>query len=355
MKKVLFVLLITFCLGKEFCVAAPIGKLRFFTDPSCGTCHQVEKEVQDFSRKHRLSFEKVSLFEKDAIDRIKKLEEEYRVSVREVPVLEVEGVAVFQGDDIPRQLQALWENEQEMNLGKKEKTPSAFQMRAGTVAAAGLIDGLNPCAFAAIIFLVLYLLAAQRKDRIPAAAGGFCLGVFTAYFVMGLGFRSLLVLIPFRDSARNVFHLLLALMLFGLALWSFYDAFLSFKHKKITLRLPDKWKQSINSLIIRNSKSRYLFPASFLAGLIVSCIELVCTGQIYLPVIAALVRDGKASGFAYLFLYNIFFILPLIIVGILAYLGLKEDLFRRFFSRSMVPIKVALGVLFIILGLILLN
>jgi len=172
---------------------------------------------------------------------------------------------------------------------------------------------------------------------------------------MGLGFRSLLVLIPFRDSARNVFHLLLALMLFGLALWSFYDAFLSFKHKKITLRLPDKWKQSINSLIIRNSKSRYLFPASFLAGLIVSCIELVCTGQIYLPVIAALVRDGKASGFAYLFLYNIFFILPLIIVGILAYLGLKEDLFRRFFSRSMAPIKVALGVLFIILGLILLN
>ncbi|HPQ90224.1 MAG TPA: hypothetical protein PLW26_08945, partial [Candidatus Mcinerneyibacteriales bacterium] len=158
-----------------------------------------------------------------------------------------------------------------------------------------------------------------------------------------------------RELFRAGFHLILGLLLFGLALWSFYDAYRCMRKKSITLRLPEKWKKSINALIIRNSRSRFLFPAAFAAGLVISCIELACTGQIYLPVITLLIKEGKAGGLYYLTLYNLFFILPLVIVGVLAYYGVKEDLFRTFFTKSMVPVKIAMGLLFAALGLFLIT
>jgi len=351
--------LLTFCL-LLFTAAglwgSPRVQLRFFTDPSCATCHEVEEKLKNLVREYRFSLEKRSLFDEKAMQEIKALEEKYRVTIREIPVLEIVGYRLYQGKDILVSLKVFFEEGAvERENEEKSTDRSGFELTSLSVAAAGLIDGLNPCAFAAIIFLILYLLATRRKAVIPAVAGGFCLGVFVAYFAMGLGLRSLLSVLPSRELFRAGFHLILGLLLFGLALWSFYDAYRCMRKKSITLRLPEKWKKSINALIIRNSRSRFLFPAAFAAGLVISCIELACTGQIYLPVITLLIKEGKAGGLYYLTLYNLFFILPLVIVGVLAYYGVKEDLFRTFFTKSMVPVKIAMGLLFAALGLFLIT
>jgi len=56
------------------------------------------------------------------------------------------------------------------------------------VAGAGLVDGVNPCAFTTIIFLlsVLTLLGKTRKEMF-AVGVGFTLAVFLAYLLLGLG------------------------------------------------------------------------------------------------------------------------------------------------------------------------
>ena len=353
-RSLLTVWLLLFTAAGLWC--APSLQLRLFTDPSCGTCHDVEEKLKSLVREHRFAFEKRSLFDEQAMEEVKALEEQYRVAIQEIPVLEIVGYRLYQGKDIPASLKAFIEEDMiEKENEAKSRNGSGFELTSVSVAAAGLIDGLNPCAFAAIIFLILYLLATRRKAAIPAVAGGFCLGVFVAYFAMGLGLRSLLSAFPSREVFRTGFHLILSLLLIGLAVWSFYDAYRCIHKKSLTLRLPDKWKKSINALIIKNSRARLLFPGAFAAGLVVSCIELACTGQIYLPVIALLIKEGKAGGLYYLTLYNLFFIFPLVMVGVLAYYGVKEDLFRSFFSKSMVPVKIAMGLLFASLGLFLIT
>jgi len=51
---------------------------------------------------------------------------------------------------------------------------------------AGLVDGLNPCAFATLVFFVSYLTLSGRKGREVLMVGAtFTLGVFVAYLVVG--------------------------------------------------------------------------------------------------------------------------------------------------------------------------
>ncbi|MGD8997499.1 MAG: hypothetical protein PVH80_05275, partial [Anaerolineae bacterium] len=64
---------------------------------------------------------------------------------------------------------------------------------AFTVVLAGLVDGLNPCAFATLVFFVSYLSLSGRKGReILAVGAAFTAGVFLAYFGVGLGFYRVL-------------------------------------------------------------------------------------------------------------------------------------------------------------------
>ena len=54
---------------------------------------------------------------------------------------------------------------------------------------AGLLDGINPCAFTTLIFLISYLRLLGRRGREVLKIGfSFTLAVFVSYFLIGLGF-----------------------------------------------------------------------------------------------------------------------------------------------------------------------
>jgi hypothetical protein len=77
---------------------------------------------------------------------------------------------------------------------------------AFTVAGAGLIDGLNPCAFATIVFFVSYLAFLDRKGREVLAVGGaFALGVFVTYLLVGLGMLRVLEQLAFLSATGDPF------------------------------------------------------------------------------------------------------------------------------------------------------
>src|SRR5690606_11931063 len=67
---------------------------------------------------------------------------------------------------------------------------SQFSLLA--VVVAGLLDGLNPCAFTTIIFFVSYLALVGRKGREILIIGAvFTLAVFLTYLAMGLGLSAI--------------------------------------------------------------------------------------------------------------------------------------------------------------------
>ncbi len=226
-----------------------------------------------------------------------------------------------------------------------------------TVVFAGLVDGLNPCAFATLIFLISYLTFTGRKKlEVIAVGGAFTLGVFLAYLGVGLGLYKVLALLG--DSLHTLsrwVYALTALMCAVLAVVSLLD-FLKARRGELgdmTLKLPESLRKRVNAVVRTGAQTRAFVTGAFVTGVVVSMIELACTGQIYLPTIIFVtsIPELRVQAIGYLLLYNLLFILPLVIVFVLAYYGTTSFQFGRFLEKNAARVKLGAVILFASLAL----
>ncbi len=225
-----------------------------------------------------------------------------------------------------------------------------------TVVLAGLVDGLNPCAFATLIFFVSYLSISGRKGKEVLLVGlAFTLGVFAAYLLIGLGFYRILDLLGnWLNILGNVVYALTAVLCIVLGILSFSDFLKTRKGDlgDMSLKLPEALRKRINKTIRKGRKIQAYALGAFGTGLVVSLLELACTGQVYLPTIifVSSVPELKVQSFFFLILYNLMFILPLIVIFVLVYFGTSSNQLTDFIQRKGSAIKLAMSVLFITLG-----
>jgi cytochrome c biogenesis protein CcdA len=224
------------------------------------------------------------------------------------------------------------------------------------VVLAGLVDGLNPCAFATLVFFVSYLTLSGRRGREVLFVGGaFTLGVFLAYLVVGFGFYKVLDLLGgwLQILARWVYAIT-ALLCFVLAFFSFRD-FLKARKGSIgdmSMNLPHALRKRINTVIRKGRDSRAYVIGAFVTGIVISFLELACTGQIYIPTIifVSSIPELRVKAMSYLVLYNLLFITPLVVVFIMAYYGTTSKDLTRFLNRHAAKVKLGMVILFLTLG-----
>ena len=96
---------------------------------------------------------------------------------------------------------------------------------------------------------------------------------------------------------------------------------------------------------------RYLLPGTFLIGCLVTLLESACTGQVYVPTLVLMSREAGAGSrwFLLLLLYNVMFILPLLILFLAAWRGTTLSVFLHWSKANVVQSKIALGVFFLLL------
>ena len=97
--------------------------------------------------------------------------------------------------------------------------------------------------------------------------------------------------------------------------------------------------------------------AALAVGFVVSLIEAVCTGQVYLPTIALILKEADANfmrAMAFLVLYNLMFIVPLVIILCLSVMGYESKGFNNFLKNHLGLTKLALCLLFLALLILLL-
>jgi cytochrome c biogenesis protein CcdA/glutaredoxin len=221
-----------------------------------------------------------------------------------------------------------------------------------TVVFAGLVDGLNPCAFATLAFFVSYLTLSGRKGKeILAVGAAFTLGVFAAYLAVGLGLYKVLGMVGdvLTSMGRWVYGLT-ALACAGLAIFSFVD-YLKARRGEVgdmSLNLPHHLRKRINAVIRKGRGAEAYVFGALVTGVVVSFLELACTGQVYLPTIIFVtsVPDLRVRAALYLVLYNLLFVLPLVVVFILAYFGTTSKDLTRFLQRNAATVKLGMVLLF---------
>ncbi|MDO5765429.1 MAG: hypothetical protein Q4P84_07010, partial [Elusimicrobiales bacterium] len=101
------------------------------------------------------------------------------------------------------------------------------------IVGAGLIDGINPCAFAVIVFFISFLTVYKYNRReIVLVGAAYCFAVFCAYLLLGLGvFKFLYAMRGFSYVIKGFYILTAGLCLLFFAL-SVDDFWVYFKTKK---------------------------------------------------------------------------------------------------------------------------
>lgn len=223
------------------------------------------------------------------------------------------------------------------------------------VALAALGDGINPCAFATILFFVSYLTMLRRKrNEILAVGFAFAFAVFLTYFLVGLGFLNVVKTITNVDLLSKIIFGGAAALCLVFGFLSIYDYFKarSGNVSGMTLQLPAFLKRRIHSTIREQARTKRLVLGALTAGFTVSILEFACTGQVYLPTITYM-ASRKASAIGYLLLYNALFILPLLVVFGVVYFGVSSQSIARIMERKVGAVKLVLaGVFFVVGGLL---
>ncbi len=239
---------------------------------------------------------------------------------------------------------------------------------------AGLQDGINPCAFTVIVFFVSFLaLQGYRKKELIFIAASFIFSVFLTYLCIGLGifnffysFKGFWLITRLLNTVIGAFSIL-----FGI--FAVYD-FIKFKRTgstdELILQLPKSIKSRIQKVVgffyRKNSSEKEnkrgpglgkLIISAFITGFLVSLLEAVCTGQVYLPTISFVLKatNLKFQALGYLLLYNIMFVIPLIVIFIFALFGTTSAQFSGFLKRNLGAIKIFMAILFFCLGIFLIR
>ena len=223
------------------------------------------------------------------------------------------------------------------------------------IAGAGLLDGINPCAFATIVFFISYMSLVRRgRKEMLVAGGAFAAAVFVTYLLLGLGLLKFLSFLNEFSVVAKCVYLLAAIGTFALAFLSLYDAYKAKqgKVKEITLQLPKSLKQRIHKVIRDQTRTSGVIMGALVIGFAISALELVCTGQVYLPTITFVmgVEGMRAHALAYLILYNLMFIVPLLVVFGFVYWGTTSMQLGGVLQRHLMPVKLGTGVLLFGLG-----
>ncbi len=245
-------------------------------------------------------------------------------------------------------------SEDELEAADKFIVDRFRKFEIAPVIAAGLLDGLNPCAFGAIIFFITFLTVVKRKRREIFWVGvSFTLSVFFTYLLVGAGFLRFLQALPFLQTFARWVYIITGVLVVVLGIISIYDFFRSLKgnYGDMLLQLPDNLKSRIHNVIIAENQpraQRNTVIAAISTGFLVSVLELACTGQVYLPtIIYVMGAPGlKAKAYLFLTLYNLMFIVPLAVVFAVVFFGTTSEQLTKFLKKNTPIIKLLTACIF---------
>lgn len=335
----------------------------FFYDPLCKECVKAKKKIEYLKIKYPLNVTEYNILTEEGINQLFSYYAFFNVSKYERG-----SFAIFIGKKYFYKNSQLPELEEEIKkyvdtglaCPKPTKKGDAEEILRGftifTVALGGLADGVNPCAFATLIFFIAYLEKMKHKSKSLLAIGiSFSIAVFIGYLAIGLG------ILEFYYQMENIGILSEYIYIFA-GIFSLIIASLNaidyfrMEEKKAILQLPMFLKKRRGRIIkILTGKKSILILSllAFIVGLGISLLEFVCTGQILFPIMAVIKSASplRTTAFLYLLLYNFMFIVPLLLILSLFYIGYNPKAIGEIQRKRNKIIKAFTTILLTIVGI----
>lgn len=208
---------------------------------------------------------------------------------------------------------------------------------------AGLVDGLNPCAIAVLLVFVSATLLAvgstmegplgDRRRALFRGGAVYVAGMFVTYLLIGLGLMGFAGALRQDHLGTKVF----AVVAIAWSLLALQEALLPELGER--LRMPAMVHDRAQAWVRRAS-----LPGLFIAGALIGLCTVPCSGNVYIAVLALLsARTDLAEAIAYLVVYNVAFVLPLIVLLGAAATPIAMRALARWQLHSRASLKLALG------------
>jgi len=215
---------------------------------------------------------------------------------------------------------------------------------------AALVDSINPCVFGVLIFLIAFMTKMFKSPK-KMLLGGliYTSVVYLTYLLIGVGFLKFTVSFGFSQ----IVYWIAAIIAIGAGLLEIKDYF--WYGKGFTLQLIPGTANRIKYYTkkigkLRKKGSIWVYLAAIPLGVFVTLVELPCTGAPYLVVLGIIGQGNFAQGVPLLLLYNLVFILPLLVMIAVAYFGKSSKALEAWRQENKGLMRLAIGLFLIILG-----
>lgn len=371
-------------MGRAECFAYEKIDVLVFVSKTCKDCRVIKSATMrnlDKNILKRINVEFLDISNKEYYELLISLEDEFNSKGGNLPTVFMEGKFFYGKKEILSN--GIVFLKKVVEIKEVEKIPPFVQISKKisvmnkfngvsplVIIGAGLIDGINPCAFSTMVFLVAILsCSGYDKKQMIKLSLSFIGGLFTCYFLLGVGIFGAFRAMPAFWKLNSYFTYAIAGFAFVVGVVSFYDGVV-YNIKKdasaVKLQLPNRIKESIHAVIRRlrfpenernfNKAGLKYCTVAFLAGSGVSLLESICTGQIYLPTIGFLINESslKMRALSFLFLYNVAFIIPLAGIFVAAVYGVKSQWFSEVIKNNLTGVKFITSGIAFLLGVLVL-
>ncbi len=213
------------------------------------------------------------------------------------------------------------------------------------VIGAALVDSINPCAIAVLLILMGALLISNDKKKSLKAGFAFTLSIYIAYFLFGLGLFSAIQI----SGLSYWFYKIIGILAIIIGLANLKDYFW-YGAGGFVMEIPRSWRPKLKEML-----GKVTSPiGAFLMGFVVCLFELPCTGGPYI-VILGLLADKMTmwASVPILLLYNLVFVLPLIIITLLLYFGFSSvESATKWKETNLRVLHLIAGLIMLVLGIL---
>jgi cytochrome c biogenesis protein CcdA/glutaredoxin len=191
----------------------------------------------------------------------------------------------------------------------------------------GFVDGVNPCAIAMLLLFISMLSFSDQSKTLLKISFIFISAIYISYFLFGTllyqtlsslsGIAPILEIVPWVIVSISIIVVILNLYDFIVTTLKKYD--------KVKNQLPSKIQKFNRRLMETFTKkleegSLMIYVIAFFIGVVISFTEFLCTGQAYFTAILHLIHFSShvGRGLLLLAIYNLIFVLPLIVIALVA-------------------------------------
>lgn len=216
----------------------------------------------------------------------------------------------------------------------------------GIVIGSAIVDSINPGSIGVMILLISVALGRGTSAKRLAILGlVYIAAVFVTYLLAGMG----LIYLYSGVSAvwTEYITLIVGILIMLAGIIEIKDFF--WYGRWFSLKIPTKYAKKIRNY----SQEKITLAGVALLGSFVSALEFPSTGAPYVAVITMLRAGFDLSTFLLILLYNLLFVLPLVVILLAVIGGVKVTSIAKWKEDTKATMRLFIGLMLVILSWIL--